>query len=279
MTNTTNALSLEIFCVGEFIKMIGPVDTEVESITQIANLYIKQSYSDTLPKELHDALNNIFTKGHKKSEDTHVSNSSTLEYRKAVISTKEVQFSKRVEHRVIRGRRATVYNALCLYSLIGTAGTKKVFQDYYIAKLFTDKREFKLLDEFAKKELSTEMLFFGVSQSSFDNIKSKLLDKNFDLFTNQLPSPFQRLKADDVDLSPLSLLYDRGINWQSVIETYTKSDKKFKSKEYIEAQNILQKVADKRLLKLPLFKELSANIDSQINENNEAWEYLQNILN
>ena len=51
MTNTTNALSLEIFCVGEFIKMIEPVDTEVESITQIANLYIKQSYSDTLPKD------------------------------------------------------------------------------------------------------------------------------------------------------------------------------------------------------------------------------------
>lgn len=279
MRNITNALSLEIFCVGEFIKMIKPVDTEVESITQIAKLYIRQSDSDTLPKELHDALNNIFTKGHKKSEDTHVSNSSTLEYRKAVISTKEVQFSKRVEHRVIRGRRASVYNALCLYSLIGTAGTKKVFQDYYIAKSFTDKREFKLLDEFAKKELSTEMLFFGVSQSSFDNIKSKLFDKNFDLFTQQLPSPFQRFKADNVDLSPLSLLYDRCINWQSIIETYTKSDKKFKSKEYIEAQNTLQNVADKRLLNLPLFKELSANIDSQINENNEAWEYLQNILN
>ena len=81
--------------------MIEPVDTEVESITQIAKLYIKQSDSDTLPKELHDALNNIFTKGHKKSADTHVSNSSTLEYRRAVISIKEVQFSKRVEHRVM----------------------------------------------------------------------------------------------------------------------------------------------------------------------------------
>jgi hypothetical protein len=76
----------------------------------------------------------------------------------------------------------------------------------------------------------------------------------------------------------LSVLYDRDINWQRFIETYIKADKKLKSKEYIEAKNILKNVTDKRLLELSLVKELSASIDSQIDENKEAWEYLQTIL-
>ncbi|MBB1419678.1 hypothetical protein H5187_20760 [Pseudoalteromonas sp. SG44-1] len=258
--------------------MTETVDTEIELIPQIAKLYIRQKVSDTLPKELHDTLNNIFTKGHKESTDKHVSNSRLLEYRKAIIAPSLPNYGKRVEHRVIRGRRASIYNALCLYTLVGTAGTKKIFQEYYVTKSSVNKREFKLLDLFAKKELSAEMLFFGVSQSSFDNIKNKLIDDNFNLFTEQLPSPFQSLKASHTDLSPLGVLYDRDVNWHSFIESYIKADKKLKSKECMEAKSILQNVTDKRLLQLPLVKELTASIDSQIDENKDAWEYLQNIL-
>jgi hypothetical protein len=254
------------------------LDTEVESINQIAKLFIKQRESDSFPKELHDTLNNIFTKGHVESGDKHASKLQALAFRKAVITVVKREFNNRVEHKVIRGRKAAIYNALCLYTLIGTAGTKKVFQEYYATKSFVNKRDFKLLDVFAKKELSAEMLFFGVSQSSFNNIKSKLLDKNFDLYTQKLPSPFERLKVGEFELSPLSVLYDRDINWQRFIETYIKADKKLKSKEYIEAKNILKNVTDKRLLELSLVKELSASIDSQIDENKEAWEYLQTIL-
>ncbi|MBB1398605.1 MULTISPECIES: hypothetical protein [unclassified Pseudoalteromonas] len=255
------------------------LDTEVESINQIARFFIKQNEADSFPKELHDTLNNIFTKGHVHSVDSHTSKSQALAFRKAVITVEKRESNNRAEHKVIRGRKPAIYNALCLYALIGTAGTKKVFQEYYTPKSSNNKREFELLDLFAKKELSAEMLFFGVSQSSFDNIKNKLIDDNFNLFTEQLPSPFQYLKAGNTDLSPLGVLYDRDVNWHSFIKTYIKADKKLKSKECMEAKNILQNVTDKRLLQLPLVKELSASIDSQIDENKDAWEYLQNILN
>ena len=259
--------------------MIKTLEIETETIPSIAKLYINSAPSDTLHKELHDALNNIFTKGHKDSDDSHVSKRGVLEYRKAmIISQKAIQVS-RLEHRVIRGRKASIYNALCLYTLLGTAGTKKVFHEYYSSRFKKDKREFKLLNTLSKKELSTEMLFFGVSQRSFDNIKNKLLDDSFDLFTDKLPSPFQSLKNNETDLSPLAVLYDRDINWQKFIEIYIQSDKNFKAKKYIEAKDTLQEISDKRLLRLSLVKALSANVNAAINENEEAWEYLQNILN
>ena len=259
--------------------MAQTVDTEIELIPQIAKFYIRQKASDTLPKELHDALNNIFTKGHQESTDKHVSNNRAIEYRKAIISTRLPSYGKRVEHRVIRGRKPSVYNALCLYTLFGTAGTKKIFQEYYAAKSSANKPKFEVLDLFAKKELSAEMLFFGISHSSFSDIKNKLFDDNFNLFTEKLPSPFHSLKTGNTDLSPLGVLYDRNVNWQDFIKTYINADKKLKLKEYIEARHILQSIKDERLRRLPLVKELSANIDTNIEENNEAWEYLKNILN
>lgn len=277
--NIICALNLEIFCVIKCTNMKETVDTEIELIPQIAKFYIKQKASETLPKELHDALNNIFTKGHQESTDKHVSNNRAIEYRKAITALSLADYGKRAEHRVIRGRKPSVYNALCLYTLVGTAGTKKIFQEYYAAKSLANKPQFKILDLFAKKELSAEMLFFGVSQSSFSNIKNKLHDDNFNLFTEKLPSPFHSLKTGNTDLSPLGVLYDRNVNWQDFIKTYINADKKLKFKEYIEARRILQSIKDNRLLRLPLVKELNANIDSNIEENNEAWEYLKSILN
>lgn len=241
------------------------LDTEFLSIRQTATMFISADDSYSLPKELHDALNNIFTKG-SKSDDT-------VKFRKAIILSKE-KINEKMTHEIIRGRKASIYNALCLYAIIGTGATKKLFQHYYELQQTKKKQNF---DAFLKKRSDKELLFFGINMSLFDEVKSVLCSNEFDLFTKKLPSPFKHSKKT-YDLTPLITLCDPSINWGLFIDNYNNAEMHFKHKAYMEAQETLLKIEDERLLNLPLVLILKCQIDAEISEGKEAWDYLQKLL-
>lgn len=246
------------------LDMTKLLDTEILSIRQTATMFISADDRYSLPKELHDALNNIFTKK---------SSSETVKFRKAIVISKE-EINKKTTHEIIRGRKASIYNALCLYAIIGTGATKKLFQHYYDIQQTKKKQNF---DVYLKKRSDKELFFFGINMDLFDEVKSILCSDEFDLFTEKLPSPFKHSKKS-YDLTPLITLCDPSVNWGQFIDHYNSAEINFKHKAYIEAQETLFKIEDERLLNLPLVKILKCQIDAEIIESNEAWDYLQKLL-
>lgn len=247
------------------VDMTKLLDTEILSIRQTATMFISADDTYSLPKELHDALNNIFTKG-CRSDDT-------VKFRKAIIIPKK-KINEKTTHEIIRGRTASIYNALCLYAIIGTGATKKLFQHYYDIK---QTQKTQNLDAYLKKRSDKELFFFGIKMNLFDEVKSILCSDEFDLFTKKLPSPFKHSKKY-YDLTPLITLCDPNVNWGQFIDHYNNAEINFKHKAYIEAQEALLKIEDERLLNLPLVKILKCQIDAEIIQGKEAWDYLQKLL-
>lgn len=246
------------------VDMTKLLDTEILSIRQTATMFISASDRYSLPKELHDALNNIFTKG---------SHPDTIKFRKAIILSKE-KINGNTTHEIIRGRKASIYNALCLFAIIGTGATKKLFQHYYDIQQTQKMQNF---DVYLKKRSDKELFFFGINMSLFDEVKSVLCSDEFDLFTKKLPSPFKHSKKS-YDLTPLITLCDPSINWGLFIDNYNNVEMHFKHKAYMKAQEALLKIEDERLLNLPLVLILKSQIDAEISEGKEAWDYLQKLL-
>lgn len=240
------------------------LDTEFLSIRQTATMFISADDRYSLPKELHDALNNIFTKG---------SHPDTIKFRKAIILSKE-KINGNTTHEIIRGRKASIYNALCLFAIIGTGATKKLFQHYYDIQQTQKMQNF---DVYLKKRSDKELFFFGINMSLFDEVKSVLCSDKFDLFTKKLQSPFKHSKKN-YDLTPLITLCDPSINWGLFIDNYNNAEMHFKHKAYMDAQEALLKIEDERLLNLPLVLILKSQIDAEISEGKEAWDYLQKLL-
>ncbi len=241
--------------------------TEVQSIRHIATCFISSELKVSLPKTLHDALNNIFTKG----------KGDQLKYREQVV-IEETTGSRNVSHHVLKGKRNAIYNALCLYAILGTSETKKLFQHYYSTKQFIVKRDFSILNS-QQSQRYLEFSCFGISYENIKLIEEYLHKADFDLFSDKLPSPYSTLTEQLYDLTPMIEIYGKGIPWDKYMAIYQKAERSYELKEYNNANKLLEELNQESALHLPIVQSLQRKISMELNEANEALEYLQKILN
>lgn len=241
--------------------------TEAESIRQIATFFISKEPGTQLPKTLHDALNNIFTKG----------SGDQIKFREQVV-IKEKNGNRHASHGVLKGKKNAIYNALCLYTIIGTNGTKKLFQHYYSTKQFTAKRDFSILNS-QQPQHYLEFSCFGISYENIELIEQCLYNPDFDLFSDKLPSPYSTQPDTHSNLTPMLEIYGKGIPWNQYMATYKKAEKCFELKDYDNANKLLEELDQQSAVQLPIVQLLQRKISMEINEANEALEYLQKILN
>lgn len=241
--------------------------TEVQSIRQIATFFISKESDTQLPKTLHDALNNIFTKG----------TGDQLKYREQVV-IEEKNGNRHASHGVLIGKKNAIYNALCIYTIIGTGGTKKLFQHYYCTKQFTAKRDFSILNN-QQPQHYLEFSCFGISYENIKLIEQCLYDSDFDLFSDKLPSPYSMYPNVHYDLTPMLEIYGKGIPWDKYMAIYKNAEKSYELKDYDNANKLLDELNQESAVQLPIVHLLQRKISMEINEANEALEYLQKILN
>ena len=244
-------------------------DIELISINEFARRFLSPE-KITLPKAIHDALQNIFTK-HRKGE-----NNDNVKYRSLVIKSSEQQSQPKNE--VIKGKSAAIYNALCLLYLIGTGETKKLFQHYYNTRSTPEKRDFSVLVRESERQY-LEFFCLGIVRENIDKITNCLLSNEFDLFTKKLPSPFYSNSGDENDLTPMLKLYQQDIPWKEYMECYEKAEMYFSEKKLEEAKKAIDDLNRISVIRLPIVEYLDVKIKSEEAELKEAWNYLQELLN
>ncbi len=240
--------------------------TEIQSIGQIAVCFLSKNHEFKLPKTLHDALNNIFTKG----------TGDAVKYQKEVIY-EEGKVNGNSSFAVIKGKKNAIHNSLCLYALLGTGDTKKLFQHYYSTKQFPAKRDFSILKR-RQTQHYLEYSCFGVSYENIKLIEQCLVNENFDLFTDKLPSPYAIQPGENMDLSPMLEIYGKGIPWDRYMEIYKEAEKYYEKRDYKGANKLLDELEQETVIHLPIVEFLKRKITAEIDEANEAMEYLQQIL-
>lgn len=218
-----------------------------------------------VPKKLHDALQNIFTK-------TSKSDAAALKFRQDIIETNNGL--QRDKHCVSSGKDTAIYNAICLFALIGTALTKKVFSQKFQNK---------------KSEINVGMIdpdkwgvlqHVGITQYDIERINAFLLDDSKNLHNDKLPNIFEpKAKHMTNSMSLLQLLLNDNVSWHNFINTYQNSFNLFSLSHLHEAQQELMQLIDTPFAALPSFRVLQQKINAQIKENEDAWSYIQNKLN
>lgn len=244
--------------------------TEVQSIGQIAACFISGRAEASLPKKLHDALNNIFTKGHIELNDK-------LKYRKEVISEEKIVNSN-AKYNVLVGKKNAIYNALCLYVIVGTNETKKLFQHYCDTKPLPQKRDFSSLNN-QQPHRYLEFSCFGISYDNIKQIETCLYNSDFDLFTDKLISPYSTLPEKPHDLTPMLEIYGKGIPWDRYMLLYKQAEKHFELKEYQDAMRLFEQLNEESIIQLPVVQSLQRKISMEINEANDALKYIQKLMN
>lgn len=244
-------------------------DVEIISINDIARIALSDQ-NIKLPKGIHDALQNIFTKVRQNE------NNDNVKFRTQIIQS--ATHNSRDKHQVIKGKRNAIYNALCLLYLIGTGETKKLFQHYYNTKQAPDKRDFSILTV-ESDEQHLQFFCLGIVRENIEEIIDKLSSTEFDLFADKLPSPFSHNPQNKYDLTPMLKLYNAKIPWKEYMESYQKAEMYFSKKMFTEAQVVLTKLEETAFLRLPIVEHLNMKIRAEELENQEAWNYLQKILN
>ena len=244
--------------------------TEIQSIGQIAACFISGRAEASLPKKLHDALNNIFTKG----KDVK------LEYREKVVIERDKigSVSGRVSHNVLVGKKNAIYNALCLYVIVGTNETKKLFQHYCDTKQLPQKRDFSSLNN-QQPHRYLEFSCFGISYDNIKQIETCLYNSDFDLFSDKLISPYSSLPEKPYDLTPMLEIYGKGIPWDRYMLLYKQAEKHFELKEYQDAMRLFDQLNEESIIQLPVVQSLQRKISMEINEANDALKYIQKLMN
>jgi len=242
---------------------------EIQSIRQIATRFISGRAEISLPKKLHDALNNIFIKG----------GNGKLEYREEIISEEKIgSRSGHCSYNVLLGKKNAIYNALCLYVIVGTNETKKLFQHYYKTKSFPKKRDFSSLNN-QQPQRYLEFSCFGISYNNIKKIETYLYSSDFDLFTDKLPSPYSISPDQPYDLTPMLEIYGKGIPWERYMMIYKQAEKHFELKEYQEAMRLFDQLNQESVIQLPIVQSLQRKISKEINEANDALKYIQKLMN
>ncbi|NQZ09707.1 MAG: hypothetical protein HRT35_21360 [Algicola sp.] len=239
-------------------------DTGILTIGEHAQWFLRLQKKDRLPKVIHDALQNIFTKGNNKAE--------SIAFRKAVITSKEGAHNSK--HLVNDGSEHAIYNALCLIYLIGTRETKKLFQQYYETIRSPDKRDFSILNrETQQRYLAYFSL--GIMNVNVENIRQALESDDFDLFKDKLPSPFS---TESFDLTPMLTVYGQDIPWQDYLTKYQQAETCYEHKKYEQASQLLDELAQTTVLRLPVIDALRRKIKAEENEAEDAWDFFQQLI-
>jgi hypothetical protein len=244
-------------------------ETENISINELARRALSDK-SITLPKKIHDALQNIFTKTRKNE------NSDNVKFRGQLIQSAE--HNSAGKHEIIKGKKNAIHNALCLLYILGTGETKKLFQHYYSTKNTPDKRDFSILAAQSEKQ-HLEFFCLGVKRENIEEITQHLLSTKFDLFTDKLPSPFSCNSDNKYDLTPMLRLYEQDIPWKEYMVNYQKAEAFFSQRKLVEAKKILCKLEETAILRLPIVEYLHIKIEAEEKELKDARNYLQKILN
>jgi hypothetical protein len=244
-------------------------DTEILSINELARRALSEK-SIILPKRIHDALQNIFTKTRKNE------NSDNVKFRGQLIQSAGHNLPGK--HEVIKGKKNSIYNALCLLYIIGTGETKKLFQHYYSTQHVPEKRDFSMLAVQSEQQ-HLEFFCLGIVMENIEKITQCLLSPEFDLFSDKLPSPFSCNSDNRYDLTPMLRLYQQDIPWKEYMASYQKAEDYFLEKKLIEAKQVLCELEETAIIRLPIVEYLNVKIKSEEAETKEAWDYLQKILN
>ncbi|MBU2925809.1 hypothetical protein Q4530_01100 [Colwellia sp. 1_MG-2023] len=244
------------------------MEIEYYSFNELARRFLD---TETLPKSIHDALNNVLTKTHKTQNLDKVKFRSEIVNRKAADETT-------TKYPIIKGRTNSIYNILILIYLIGTNGTKELLQSYYLYKHQIDDQFLNKLFEQTKKQY-LEFFCLGVVRENIDKIIGCFKSSDFNLFEDKLPSPFSSDPSKFNDISPMLKLFSQDIPWEYYMEEYQKAENLFLGKNYIEAKAILQSLNKEALIRLPVIEVLIRKINVEESESKEAWDYLKKILN
>lgn len=246
------------------------LDTETISLNQIAQHYLNvRDKPASLSKTLHDAINTVFIKRWNEDNDSKP-------FRTAIIV--KSSNNSNGKYNVIRGRRAAIYNMLCLFSFLDTASIKRIFQLCEKTRHSPLNRRLDVFDGY-KKPWHFAYFGFDIKKTRIKKIEQQLLDPSFDFYTQQLESPFDKVANLSDDISLLFYLYDDNINWYSIKQQFQSAQIAFSNNDYNTAHNILIKIKNDLAIRLPIVESLLQQTIDIKQENKDAWEYLQEILN
>lgn len=238
------------------------------SFLDIARHFLR---TEVLPKQIHDALNNILTKTHKTQ------NLDKVKYRRRIINKKAAD-EYTSKYPVILGGRNAIYNILVLWYLLGTSDTKVLLQAYDLCKNEISEKELVKLHEQTKQQY-LEFFCLGIVRENIDAVINDLRSPSFDLFREQLPSPFFKEDSKSFDISPMLNLCCNDIPWEMYMKAYQEAELSFLQRNFSKAKSILFELEKKSLIRLPIVETLNKKILAEEAESNEAWNYFQKILN
>jgi len=244
--------------------------TEVLTIGQIALGFLTSDISVTLPTKIHDMLQNVLTKR----------SGNMVRYRDCIVQKQLIKNptgrdTKR--HEVILGRNYAIFNILCLYVIMDTKHIKLLFHHYYETRHNSGKREFAELLNQQKKSQYLAYFCFGIDVNKINVIEDCLLDSSFDLFTQKLPLPFSDEQIND--LSPLLIMINDDIDWESYYQLYQEAEDCFERKEYDRVKLLLIQLEQQAVLTLPIVGSLQRKMFALEEESQDALNYLQQMLN
>lgn len=239
-------------------------DIEPQSFVEIARRDLATDLQ--LPASIRDALNTIFTKS-----------SNAQHYRKKIICQKTTG-EKQNKHPIIKGRRHCVRNVLIVWYLLGgnTKKTKCFLQDYAQKKTLTETLN-ELVELTTKQYL--EFFCFGVVRDKVNAIISCIESSDFDLFTQELPTPFSNSVDNPSDISPILQAHSQDIPWEQYMQQYQLAESYFEDKNFEQAKKILSDLEAEATIRLPIVEALNRKIVAEELEAKEAWDYFQKILN
>lgn len=238
-------------------------NVEVQSFLELARIYLK---TEDLPDSIRIPLNTIFAK-----------KSGASLYRPKIIceKTKGIPQNK---HPILKGRRNSVRNILCIWYLLNgdTKKTKEFLQSY--AKSGMTEIYEQELQELANQQY-LEFFCLGVVRENIHEIIETLKSSEFDLFRDKLPSPFFSNQQDPSDISPILIAYSQDIPWEDYMSRYKEAEFNFSEKRCKKAKEVLRKLEEDAVIRLPVVEALNKKIKAIEAETDEAWEYFQKMLN
>ena len=238
-------------------------NVEVQSFLELARVCLK---TEDLPDSIRIPLNTIFAK-----------KSGANLYRPKIVceKTKGIPQNK---HPILKGRRNSVRNILCIWYLLNgdTKKTKEFLQSYAKSGM-TEKYDQELLELANQQYL--EFFCLGVVRENVYEIIEALNSSEFDLFRDKLPSPFFSNQNDPSDISPILTAYSQVIPWEDYMGRYEEAEHFFGDKQYEKAKEVLHKLEEDAVIRLPVVEALNKKIKAIEAEAEEAWNYFQKMLN
>ncbi|MDO6569011.1 hypothetical protein Q4561_18205 [Alteromonas sp. 1_MG-2023] len=239
-------------------------EIEIQTFVDIAKSCLE---ADQLPEPIRIALYTILTKKTSASKSYH-----------HIVINENVRGVPKNKSPLNKGKRDSIRNILILWYLFGadTNKTKSFLSAYAERRSLSS--SIKELEKLANKQY-LEFFCLGVVRENVESIIDKLTSSEFNLFEQKLPSPFFTTKKTPYDISPMRKLFSQEIPWQDYMERYKQADALFNEKKYSDAKQILIKLEQDTIVRLPVIESLNKNIKAQEDEALEAWEYFNKILN